>query len=94
MKMNDIEYINEEEKDIIESLHELDWQPNPNYVENKKYELYAQNTINHLNKVEINLSFIDRTKIQNTAIEKGIPFQEIISILVHKYNEGKVNIEI
>ncbi|MCX6145998.1 MAG: antitoxin [Candidatus Kapabacteria bacterium] len=92
--MNNIEYIDEEEKEMIESLHELDWQPNPNYDENKKYEQYALNTINHLNKVEINLSYMDRTKIQNKAIEKGIPFQEFISIIVHKYNEGKLNIEL
>lgn len=92
--MSNPKYIDDEEKEIIESLHELDWQANPNYEENKKYEQYAQNTLNHQNKVEINLSFTDKTKIQRKAIEKGIPYQEFISILVHKYNEGKVNIEI
>jgi len=34
----------------------------------------------------------DLKKIQAKAIEEGIPYQSLISMLIHKYNEGKVSI--
>jgi predicted DNA binding CopG/RHH family protein len=35
----------------------------------------------------------DLMKIQARAIEEGIPYQSLISMLIHKYNEGKVLIK-
>ena len=35
----------------------------------------------------------DLKKIQARAIEEGIPYQSLISMLIHKYNEGKVLIK-
>lgn len=32
----------------------------------------------------------DLKKIQAKAIEEGVPYQSLISMLIHKYNEGKV----
>jgi len=29
-------------------------------------------------------------KIQIKAIEAGVPYQSLISMLIHKYNEGKI----
>lgn len=49
------EYINTEEKEIIESLHSEDWQPNPVQSINQVYEEYARNSIEFNNKIEINL---------------------------------------
>ncbi|MGE0086364.1 MAG: hypothetical protein AB7S75_18300 [Desulfococcaceae bacterium] len=34
----------------------------------------------------------DLQKIKAKAIEEGIPYQLLISMLIHKYNEGKVSI--
>jgi hypothetical protein len=34
----------------------------------------------------------DLKKIQAKAIEEGVPYQSLISMLIHKYNEGKVSI--
>lgn len=34
----------------------------------------------------------DLKKIQAKAIEEGLPYQSLISMLIHKYNEGKVSI--
>ena len=31
-------------------------------------------------------------KIRAKAIEEGIPYQSLISMLIHKYNEGKLSI--
>ena len=34
----------------------------------------------------------DLKKIQAKAIEEGLPYQSLISMLIHKYNEGKVSV--
>ena len=35
----------------------------------------------------------DLKKIQAKAIEEGLPYQSLISMLIHKYNEGKLSIQ-
>ena len=87
-----VEYIDDEEKELIESLHELDWQPNPDKELNKVYEGYARNYFEFKNKVEVNLTDWDFNKIQIKAIENGMPYQTIISLLVHNYNKGKIGL--
>jgi len=32
-------------------------------------------------------------KIQAKAVEEGVPYQSLISMLIHKYNEGRVSIQ-
>jgi predicted DNA binding CopG/RHH family protein len=34
----------------------------------------------------------DLMKIRAKAVEEGIPHQSLISMLIHKYNEGKVKV--
>ena len=34
----------------------------------------------------------DLKKIRAKAIEEDIPYQSLISMLIHKYNEGKISI--
>jgi len=34
----------------------------------------------------------DLKKIRAKAIEEGIPYQSLISMLIHKYSEGKISI--
>ena len=89
-----MEYLDEEEKEIIESLHSEDWIPNPDKKVNKRYEKIARNTLEFNNKVEIKLTTRDFNRIQIKALEEGIPYQFLISMLIHQYNEGKFAIQI
>jgi len=34
----------------------------------------------------------DLMKIRAKAVEEGIPYQSFISMLIHKYNEGKLSV--
>ena len=89
-----IDFIDEEEKEIIESLRSDSWISDFNDDIRKKYEEYASNTIDFKNKVEINLTDKDFNKIKIKAIEAGVPYQALISMLIHKYNEGKIGLNI
>jgi predicted DNA binding CopG/RHH family protein len=35
----------------------------------------------------------DLKRIQAKAIEKGLPYQSLILMLIHKYNEAKLSIQ-
>ncbi len=85
-----IKYIDEEEKEIIESLYNESWISDFNEEVKGEYESYAKNYFDFKNKVEINLTDKDYHNIQIKAIEAGMPYQSLISMLIHKYNEGKI----
>jgi predicted DNA binding CopG/RHH family protein len=87
-----IEYIDQEEKEIIELLHSKEWQPNPDKSLNKIYEDYARYCLELNRKIEVSLMDRDFYKIQIKALEEGIPYQSMISMLIHKFNEGKIAI--
>lgn len=89
-----INFIDEDEKEIIESLRSDSWISDFNDDIRKKYEDYASNTIEFKNKVEVNLTDKDFDKIKIKAIEAGVPYQALISMLVHKYNEGKIGLNV
>ncbi|MAT57707.1 MAG: antitoxin [Ignavibacteriae bacterium] len=84
-----MKYLNKEEKDIIESFNKNEWKSTKNkgkteYVEAAKQSLAKSKRIN------IRLTAQDFYAIQTKAIEEGIPYQTLISSLIHKYNNGKI----
>ena len=92
--MIDNEYIDEEEKEIIESLYSEEWVSDFNDDINKKYQEYARYSIEFNNKIEINLTQRDFNNIQVKAIQAGTTYQSLISMLIHSYNEGKIALTI
>ncbi|OHC07029.1 MAG: antitoxin, partial [Planctomycetes bacterium RIFOXYB12_FULL_42_10] len=60
--------------------------------EKKEYEKYARYSLNKQRRINIRMTERDLKKIRAKAIEEGIPYQSLISMLIHKYNEGKVSI--
>jgi len=60
-----IEYIDEEEKEIIESLNNDTWVSDFSKDTKIKYESYAKNYFEFKNKVEVNLTDNDFKKNSN-----------------------------
>lgn len=54
------------------------------------YRQYARQTLNKARNINIRLSNKDLQKIKMRAIEKGIPYQTLISSLLHQFSAGKV----
>jgi predicted DNA binding CopG/RHH family protein len=61
--------------------------------EKKQYEGYARNSLTKKKRINIRMTERDLKKIQAKAIEEGLPYQSLISMLIHKYNEGKVSVQ-
>ena len=85
------EPIDQEEKDLMESIERDDWQPVKDLDrERQKAIAAARNTLRKDKRINLRLSQRDYHQIQIRAIEEGIPYQTLISSLIHKYLNGSL----
>ncbi len=79
------------EKDILESYNNDEWKPIEN-LENKKeeYAQYAKNTFLKNKRINIRMSEKDLMDIKTKSLEEGIPYQTLISSILHKYVSGRL----
>ena len=83
--------IDQEEKDLMESIERDDWQPVKNFQKEKKKAMAAaRNTLKKDKRINLRLTQKDYHQIQIKAIEEGIPYQTLISSIVHKYLNGSL----
>ena len=85
--------INLEEKELIDTIENGEWKSVLNTKLKKQYEEYAKNSLNKQKRINIRMTDRDLRHIQVRAIQEGIPYQSLISMLVHKFNQGKVSIK-
>ncbi len=83
-------YLDKHEMELAKSLENEEWISDLTKKEKKQYEEYARYSLSKRKRINIRMSERDLKKIQAKAIEEGIPYQSLISMLIHKYNEGKV----
>ena len=84
-------YLDNDEMKLAKSLENEEWISTLSKKEKKQYEEYARYSLNKRKRINIRMSERDLKKIQAKAIEEGIPYQSLISMLIHKYNEGKLS---
>ena len=84
-------YLDKHEMEMAKSLENEEWISDLTKKEKKQYEEYARYSLSKRKRINIRMSERDLKKIQAKAIEEGIPYQSLISMLIHKYNEGKLS---
>jgi len=84
-------YLDDEERDIIESVERGEWKSVKN-LENeiKKHQQYARNTLRKDKRVNIRISSRDLEAIQSKAVEDGIPYQTLMGSVLHRFVEGRL----
>ncbi|MFV0436268.1 MAG: antitoxin [Desulfopila sp.] len=93
-KKKAFEPIDNEEKELFESLENGDWKPVKNLEKEKEKAVKAaRNTLKKDKRINLRLSQKDYHQIQVKAIEEGIPYQTLISSLVHKYLNGSLTVK-
>ena len=89
--MDKIKYIDEEEREFVESFERGEWQTVKNVVkEAEASREYARNTLKKDKRVNIRLSEKDLEDIRVLAVENGIPYQTLISSVLHKFATGQL----
>ena len=83
------EPLDQEEKELMESIERDEWQPVKKFDQEKKEAIEAaRNTLKKDKRINLRLTQKDYHQIQIKAIEEGIPYQTLISSIVHKYLNG------
>ena len=82
-------YLDKEEREILESFERGEWRPGTDLEGmKKKLAAAARNTILKDQRINIRLAAMDLTRIRSRAMEEGIPYQTLISSILHKYANG------
>ncbi|MFO8011631.1 MAG: antitoxin [Dehalococcoidia bacterium] len=82
---------NGEEKDILQSVEKGEWKTVADIEkEKKRYREYARATFRKDRRVNIRISEKDLINIQKRAVEEGIPYQTLISSVLHKFVSGRL----
>ena len=85
------EPIDEEEKDLMESIERDEWRSVKDIEKEKEKAIAAaRNTLKKDKRINLRLTQKDYHQIQVKAIEEGIPYQTLISSIIHKYLNGSL----
>ncbi len=84
-----MKYLDKEEKALIESFEKGEWKSIKKKEQNAYIEA-AKASLTKNKRINIRLTTKDYHDIQIKAIEEGIPYQTLISSLIHKYNKGEL----
>ena len=84
-------YLDKDEMELAKSLENEEWISDLTKKEKRQYGEYARYSLSKRKRINIRMSERDLKKIQAKAVEEGIPYQSLISMLIHKYNEGKMS---
>lgn len=82
------EPLDKEEKELIAEIDRNEWQP---VADEKRKELLevsktaGTNTRNKTERMNIRVSESDMLRLKAKAIEKGIPYQTLLTELIHEY---------
>jgi predicted DNA binding CopG/RHH family protein len=80
---------NKEEKEILDAYEKGDSVSVPNVKkEMEKYREYAKSTLQKNRRINIRISERDLIHLQRKAVSEGLPYQTLVSSVLHKYVNG------
>jgi len=83
--------LDKEEKDILDSFERGEWKPVKNLKQEiQKHQEYARQTLKKDKRVNIRISARILDELQARAIEDGIPYQTLISSILHRFVTGRL----
>lgn len=93
MRTNKIyEPLDSEENELIESIRRDEWEEAKDVRKLKKQALeYAEATVKKDKRMNIRISERDLRNLKRKALEEGIPYQTMVSMVLHKYLTGRLS---
>ena len=83
--------LSKQEKQIAESVERGDWRSVRGVKKQiKRYQDYARATVRKDKRVNIRMTEKDLIHFQKKAMEEGLPYQTLISSVLHKYVNGRL----
>lgn len=82
--------LDSEENELIESIRRDEWEEAKDVRKIKKQALeYAEATAKKDKRMNIRISERDLRNLKRKALEEGIPYQTMVSMVLHKYLAGR-----
>jgi predicted DNA binding CopG/RHH family protein len=82
--------LDQEEKEILEAFERGELKSVPNKeAKLKRHREYAAATFRKDKRINIRISERDLRALQKRALTEGIPYQTLVSSILHKYVEGR-----
>ena len=83
--------LTKEEQEILESVERGEWKHVPKVEEEAvRYQTAAKATLRKDKRVNIRMTERDLVHLQKTAVHEGLPYQTLISSILHKYINGRL----
>ena len=81
--------LTKEEKEIVKSFEKGEWVPVPDLSRRRKELMrYARNTLKKDKRLNIRISERDLIELQRKALREGLPYQTLVSSIIHKFING------
>jgi len=81
--------LQQDELELLASYEADEWQSAKKFSEQiEQYRGYARSTLRKDKRVNIRISEKDLLALQKRAVRQGIPYQTLISSVLHKYVNG------
>ena len=83
--------LDQEEKEILEAFESGKLKPSENATEiQQRHKKYAEAMFRKDARINVRLSSKDLRGLQKRALSEGIPYQTLVSSILHKYLEGRL----
>jgi predicted DNA binding CopG/RHH family protein len=93
MKRNDDKQylpLDEEEKELIREIENGEWVESREAIKQRRLaKEYAEATIRKDKRMNIRISERDLKNLKKKAMEEGMPYQTMVSMILHKYLTGR-----
>jgi len=82
--------LTKDERDILNSYNKGEWVPSKHLdADRKQLKRYAKAALRKDRRVNIRISENDLLELQRKAVQEGLPYQTLISSILHKYINGR-----
>lgn len=83
--------LTQEEQEILAGFEAGEWVSDPELEQRKAHlEKTVGDTLKKNRRVNIRISERDMVELKKRAIEEGLPYQTLISSILHKYINGRL----
>ncbi len=80
-----------EENELLRSVERGEWKSTRRLKpETHRYSRYARAALQKDKRINIRISSKDLEGVQKKAVEEGLPYQTLISSVIHKYVSGSL----
>ena len=82
--------LDSDEEELLETIHNDEWIESKDInLLKKQAKMYADSTIKKDRRMNIRISERDLKNLKIIALEEGLPYQTLVSMILHKYLSGK-----